>query len=205
MFKKLFQLIVFSSLLISFNTAVAGENIKFVLDFQPASILVADDIDDFALSSRSGYIVEYVDGNALWTPSLKAGVGFNVNKMISMDVTAGLGYLVGGEVLSAPFYLVDVSANFKLGKAITLGPHLSYIMIDELEWDGVSDADFGDTSGIAGGLAVTAGHEKMSFSLSVDVVSLDEVDVEGRNGWHASQPSMDLSGWMVNMGIKMKF
>ena len=86
-----------------------------------------------------------------------------------------------------------------------MGPHVSYIQIGELEWDGVSEADFTDTSGILAGLAFTAGHEKISFSLSFDLASMDEIAVTGKDGWVASQPTVDLSGWMINLGIKMRF
>ncbi len=189
------------------GNAIAGEKVKFIIDVKPLSFLIADDIDGFSSSSIGGfyYASETIDGNVLWTPHLKVGIGFNAGDVVGIDFTGGAGYLAGGEVLSAPFFLADVALNFTLGRAITIGPHIGFISIDEIDWDESSDIKLSDTSGIIGGLAFTAGHEKISFSLSVDVVELDEIDVENGERWTASQSSIDLSGWMVNLGVKMKF
>ncbi len=189
------------------NSAFAGESVKFVVDVKPLSFLVAEDIDGFYSynSSYYSYRSETVDGSALWTPHLKAGIGFNIGDKVGIDVTGGLGYMIGGEVLSAPFLTLDAALLFKLGSAITIGPHIGLISIDEIDWDGESDIELSDTQGVYGGLVFTAGKEKFSFCLAIDAVSLDDIEVTDGAAWTSSRDTIDLSGWKIDLGMKMRF
>jgi len=37
------------------------------------------------------------------------------------------------------------------------------------------------------------------------VTAVEEITVTGKNGWITNQPTLDLSGWMLNLGVKMRF
>jgi len=184
------------------NTAWALDdgNTQFVLDVLPASFLVSPDMDGFRLSSSTR--IETIDGTGSYTPSLRAGIGFNTSKA-QLDLTAGIGYLFNG-AFTAPMYTGDLAGRFKIGEQITLGPHIGVIGFGEPDWDGNAQVSFSDSTGLMTGAVLTAGNEAISFSLSVDYIDAS-FDVTTSGGWTANNSTLDISGAMVNAGAIFRF
>lgn len=188
------------------GNGIAGETVKFVLRADPASFMISSDIDGFYVQNSG--IREEVDGTTAWTPSIHAGIGFNVGDKVLLDATVGVGWYYGGEVLESSFITQRLSARFKLGKVVSLGAQFGLIQFDDLEWDGddaQSNVNFSDSDGYLAGLLFTAGSDRVSFSLSVEYVSLDDFDVTTTGGWTPSSNSLDLSGTLINMGVLLRF
>jgi hypothetical protein len=188
------------------GNGIAGETVKFVLRADPASFMVSPDVDGFYV--RNALALEEVKGTTAWTPSIHAGIGFNLGDLAVLDATVGVGWYYGGEALESSFVTERLSARFKLGKVVTLGAQLGLIQFDDLEWDGdfaKSNVKFSDSDGYSAGLSFTAGSDRVSFSLSVEYVNLDDFDVTTTGGWTPSSNSLDLSGTLVNMGVLLRF
>jgi hypothetical protein len=188
------------------GNGIAGETVKFILSVDPVSFMISPDIDDFYIQGSG--IREEVDGYTSWTPSINAGIGFNVGSSVLLDATLGVGWYYGGEVFESSFVTERLSARFKVSKVITLGARLGLIQFDDLEWDGdygQSNIKFSDSDGYLAGLSFTAGSDRVSFSLSVEYVSLDDFDVTTTGGWTPSSDSLDLSGTLINMGVLFRF
>lgn len=205
MLKKISILVLFCNLCISTHSVTAGEDVKFILDIEPISFLRPNGAGGFSLHSEHNATEGIALGTVAWTPHLKLGAGFKATELIGIDVTGGVGYLSGVEQLSAPFYLIDIKSNFRISSATTLGPHISYIIIDELDWDGEAVVAFSDTSGVLMGIAFTAGPSKASFSISLDYANLNKTDYKTGGGWVGYDDPLDLSGWMINIGMKARF
>jgi hypothetical protein len=188
------------------GNGIAGESVKFILRADPVSFMKSPDVDGFYVQ-RSGMRDE-VDGDTAWTPSINAGIGFNAGDSVLLDATLGVGWYHGGEALESSFVTQRLSARFKLSKVITVGAQVGLIQFDNLDWKGDyagSNLQFSDSDGYLAGLSFTAGSERVSFSLSVEYVSLDDFDVTTTAGWTPSSNSLDLSGALVNMGVLLRF
>jgi hypothetical protein len=188
------------------GNGITGETVKFILSADPVSFMISPDIDDFYIQGSG--IREEVDGYTSWTPSINVGIGFNAGDSVLLDATLGVGWYYGGEVFESSFVTERLSARVKLSKIITLGARLGLIQFDDLEWDGdygQSNIKFSDSDGYLSGLSFTAGSDRVSFSLSVEYVKLDDFDVTTTGGWTSSSPSLDLSGTLINMGVLFRF
>ena len=194
------------SLFMMSGSGIAGETVKFILSVDPASFMISPDIDGFYIQNSETR--DEVDGYTSWTPSINAGIGFNAGDSVLLDATLGVGWYYGGEVFESSFVTERLSARIKLSKVITLGARLGLIQFDDLEWDGdygQSNIKFSDSDGYLAGLSFTAGSDRVSFSLSVEYVKLDDFDVTTTGGWTSSSPSLDLSGTLINMGVLFRF
>jgi hypothetical protein len=188
------------------GNGIAGETVKLVLRADPASFMVSPDIDGFYIQNVG--MRDDVDGNTAWTPNINLGIGFNAGDSVLLDATLGVGWYYGGEALESNFVTQRLSARFKLGKSITLGAQAGLIQFDNLDWKGDyagSNVQFSDSDGYLAGLSFTAGSQRVSFSLSVEYVSLDDFDVTTTGGWTPSSNRLDLSGALVNMGVLLRF
>ncbi|MCG6974277.1 MAG: hypothetical protein LJE66_14130 [Desulfobacterales bacterium] len=188
------------------GSGIAGETVKFILRADPASFMISPDVDGFYIQGPG--IRDEIDGSTAWTPSIDAGIGFNVGDSVLLDATLGVGWYYGGEALESSFVTQRLSARFKLGKTMTLGAQAGLIQFDNLDWKGDyagSNVQFSSSDGYLAGLSFTAGSERVSFSLSVEYVSLDDFDVTTTGGWTPSSNSLDLSGALVNMGVLLRF
>lgn len=194
------------SVFIMSGNGIAGDTVKFILRADPVSFMISPDVDGFYVQSSG--IRDEIDGRTAWTPSINAGLGFNAGDSVLLDATLGVGWYHGGEALESSFVTQRLSARFKLGKFITLGAQAGLIQFDNLDWKGdyaASNVQFSDSDGYLAGLSFTAGSERVSFSLSVEYVNLDDFDVTTTGGWTPSSNSLDLSGALVNMGVLLRF
>jgi hypothetical protein len=189
------------------SNAFAGEKVKFVLDAAPLTFMVSPDVDDFNIRRSGGYIteIEIIEGAVAWSPNVQAGIGFNAGEVIAIDFTVGVGHYYGGAAFDSTFTMEKISARFKLGRAVTLGPQVGLITFDNLEWLGDAQVNFSDSDGQVYGFAFTVGIDKISFSLSIERMDLDPFTVRTEGGWQASSNELDLSGTVINLGVRMRF
>ena len=186
-------------------------DVNFLLDLKPLSFLISPDADSFYVE-RGGvsgppwsfiYEREEVDGQGSWIPSLKAGAGFEFPWGF-LDVLGGVGYL-WNDAFDSAMYIGDLGVRFKVdeGGVFTIGGHGGPIYFDP-NWDGTSDLELDKTLGWMAGLCLTVGGEKAAFSASFDYVGA-KLDVDTKNGWVASDSSLDISGFAVQLGVLFSF
>jgi hypothetical protein len=192
---------------VSTMSATSFAGVDFILDIKPASLLISPDIDGFEVE-KSGYYYYYsdaIEGSGSWMPTLKAGIGIDT-RVLYIDVTGGLGHLYN-VAFTANMYVADVALRFKLGRVVTLGPHVGVVKFDPT-WEGeLSDSDdveLSECTGFMPGLCFTAGGKIASFSLSLDYLSAS-FDVETYHGWRASEDTLDISGFSLSLGVLLRF
>lgn len=206
--KSGFKVILFAmiSVFMMSGNGIAGETVKFLLRADPVSFMISPDVDGFYV--RSSGTRDEIDGYTAWTPNINVGIGYNAGDSLLLDATLGVGWYKGGQALESNFVTQRFSARFKLSKVITLGAQVGLIQFDNLDWKGDfagSNVQFSDSDGYLAGLSFTAGSDRVSFSLSVEYVSLDDFDVTTTGGWTPSSTSLDLSGTLINMGVLLRF
>lgn len=179
--------------------------VNFVMDLKPLTFYAMPDIDGFyAYDSGAGwYIEERVSGKGVFNPNFNMGLGIET-KVAHFDLTGGLGVLVS-DAITGYTYNADLAARFKLGP-VTIGPHFGIFAADP-EWDGEADISInhGDAEGFKYGFDFSVGGKKAGFSLKLDVIDVDEIAVEQLGTWQASAPSIDFSGWSIDMGAIFHF
>jgi hypothetical protein len=192
------------------SLAFAGENVKYIFTFDPASIMVSSDLDGFYAQNTYGYnsYREEFGTSIVYSPSINAGIGFVTGEKFEIDGLIGYG-LYYAEFLQSNFFTGKVIGRYKFSNHVSIGAEAGYISFNGMDWDGEwsdsSDISFSDPSGFLMGINFTAGIEKISFNMSVDYVSLDDSDITTRNNWSTSTNKLDLSGVMLNFGIICRF
>ena len=208
--KKCFKVLVVVVFCLLPSFAFAGEDVKFVFEFDPLSVLVSPDLDGFYVSDSGyySYFREEIDGTTVFAPSIHAGVGFAVNDKFEIDGMVGYGWYFA-DVIESDFLTVKAVGRFTFNRFVTLGIEAGYVSFSGLEWDGEwandNDISFSDSNGVLFGVSFTAGIEQISFNMSVEYMKLDESDITTRNGWNTSSNKLDLSGVLVNFGITCRF
>lgn len=191
------------------STSFAGETVKFVFDVRPAGILVSSKVDGFsAASSSSSYYYssfrsETVDGSLSLMPNARLGIGIDAG-VLNLDLTGGGGFLYNA-AFTAPFTMVDAAARFKLGSAVTMGPHVGVLAFSEPKWSGDAPIKFSSNTGVMGGLDFTAGRS-FAFKASVDFVKASfDAKMERGSNWYLSDNELDISGVALQLGFTGRF
>ena len=185
--------------------AVHARSVYGMIDLTPASILISPDIEGFRVSrtSSSRYLTttytEEIEGFASLVPMARAGIRFDF-KTGAADILAGGGFL-WNEAFYAPLVTVESRLRFRVGRVVTLGPHLSYYMISEPTWDGIADVSFSDTSGMDIGVGLYVGRGRVAFNGALSYLFLSPLDVTTGGGWVPSDHEVDLSGVLLRLGV----
>ena len=137
-------------------------------------------------SSGSPYPLMYTDN---------AGTDF--------DLTAGVGYL-WNDIYTASMISIDAAGRFKLGRFVTLGPHISYVNLKPT-WNGISSVDLEDTNGLIPGICFTVGGKKLAFSVNLDYLLNASFGIETSNGWMTNDDTLDISGFLLQLGTIFRF
>jgi hypothetical protein len=183
----------------------SGESgVNLLIELIPLWYLFSPDLDGFEIQQTGPpWNWEEVEGYGSVLPSARAGIRINT-PIVGIDITGGGGYL-WNDAVSAPFYMGNLSANFYVGKHVTIGPHVGFVSFSELEWGGDSDVDFSDSTGLLAGLVLTAGGKTARAYVAVNYLEA-EFDVEGvEPGWTANRETLDMSGIGVQLGLLLRF
>jgi hypothetical protein len=195
--------------LVSSTSAFAGELVHFNFGFFPAGFMISPNAHGFkAENSSSSYYYDYyeseeIKGAGLYTPGAfigldidtnNSGVGFDVfgNYIYSNAVT---GYLAGGNVS----YIFPHPENSIFTARIKGG-----FVHGSLNWEGkLTDVTFDDANGWQAGIAFDVGR-KVKFYTELLYRSL-KFNVRETSADYISKPDLDLSGGVINLGIKFSF
>jgi len=183
-------------------TPVPAEDQYWVVNVQPASILVGLKTGDFQVMLADGRTAGPTTLSTM--PNIAAGVGFGLEKM-DVEVTAGAGLVINGSFLS---YMLNAQGAlyFRPSSApsFTMGPHLGIIYFSAPDWQGNAQASFSGSAGIIGGFHVTLG-DRISYLFAVDYIKASykanftgAVPPSGGN-------SLDMDGLAVQFGIHGQF
>jgi hypothetical protein len=202
--KKLFHIILlFCTIFVLVKPVQSG--VDFLMEFKPGSLLLSPDLDGFSVYHYGGWTSyeDRVEGVGSFLPRLNLGIGISV-PVIYIDITGGVGVLINGGII-APFYTPDLAIKFKLGRFITLGPHIGMLFMNPT-WNGQNsdseDVEFSADTGFNTGLCFTAGHPKVGFSMTLDYVS-QTFNVETFNEWYGPD-ELDMSGFSINLGLYLR-
>ncbi|MBI5245220.1 MAG: hypothetical protein HY922_16280 [Elusimicrobia bacterium] len=187
--------------------AFAGVNMVF--DIMPGNFLNSSNLTGFNVSKSyygGWYSYSYTDtvnSGMSWSPTTKIGVGIEM-PFAYLDLTGGAGGFVGA--FYGPLYFGDAALKFKLGRVVTLGPHLSVVNIRP-QWTGIS-SDSGDVSIEPGtgpmlGVVFNVG-KTCSFQASLDYLAMPPLKVTTHHGWVANRNELDFSGLMVQLGVAFR-
>jgi len=187
-------------LLLGLMPASCFAEVDFILNINPGNWLISTDADDFSVTT--GWLKEDVEGYSSWMPTMAMGIGFDTTSAY-IDIVGGVGYQ-WNNLFTTTMYMADVAYRFKLNQTVTLGPHISVVFFSDPDWEGIANVTLDDTTGWMPGLAITAGSKKVSFSASIDYLDAD-FDVKTSGGWAANKNSLDISGFLLQVGVLFRF
>lgn len=200
----IFMFIVLVSFPISSNAGV-----DFIMDIKPGAMVFSPDMDGFSLyQSSSGYYTyyyeeEHIEGVGSFAPQLDLGIGI-ATPAVYIDITGGIGIWVNGALIS-PNFATDLAFRFRLGRVVTLGPHVGALFFNP-SWQGEmagDDVELDADPGFVTGIVFTVGHPKVGFSLSLDYINAAFGVVE-TNGWTPSSYEINMSGFALRLGVFLR-
>jgi len=204
--KKVFliTLVFLFSLSIS-SVAHAEKRWHFNFGLIPAGMMISPDAEDFKarIGSAGGSTEESLEGNALYTPgafigldfdTYRSGIGFDIfGNYVWSDAATGS---VGGLNLS---YIFPHNENGVFSARIKAG-----IIGGSLDWEGDhTTVEFDNATGWQSGLGFDIG-KKVRFYAELLYRSL-EFDVDREKSDTVNKSTLDLSGAVINLGIKFSF
>ena len=192
---------IFSALTLLLIPAIGSADIDFVFEIDPLSYIVSPDIDGF--KTTDGTVIEELEGYGSLYPSLKVGIGLE-SKTHIIDILGGAGYL-WNDGFSAKTFSMDTFFRFKVDQRgiFTVGPHIGVIRFNP-EWDGPSEIDLADETGWVLGVGFTVGSPKVAFAAALDYLDA-EFDVTPQAGWTANENVLDISGFLIQLGVQFRF
>ncbi|MBI5242132.1 MAG: hypothetical protein HY922_00445 [Elusimicrobia bacterium] len=186
-------------------------SISMLFDVMPNNFLVSPGLDGFSLSTPycdAWWGISCTDTAASrlsYSPTMKIGIGQNLAAM-RLDLSGGVGYIVNGP-LHGPLYLGDAALRFKLGRLLSVGPHVSIVRF-EPKWAGhysnENDVKIEKGTGAMPGVVFSVGRTA-AFQASVDYLAMKPLKLTTYNGWVANKKKLDFSGLMVQLGIAFRF
>lgn len=185
--------------------AFAGETVKVNFGLIPLGLMISPDLDGFT-AYKSGYYysaTDEVEGSGLYTPGAFFGVDFDPGVSgVGLEVF-GSG-IVSGAVTGSLFggNLSYILPHEKRGVArarIKAG-----VVKGSLDWEGdLTAVRFEDATGWQAGVGVEVGRV-VGFYAEALYRSL-EFDVDLARSDAVSDPVFDLSGGVINIGVKFSF
>jgi hypothetical protein len=172
----------------------------WVLDGLPASLLASLQADAFKMEG----VAEEEETMSLVSalPTVALGLAFS-RPSGYIGLRAGTGMLLNGRAGSYSLF-GEADALYEIKQNVLVGPHICAAYFTGPKWWGDGDVEFSDSVGFMLGVTAVMG-DKVSYSLTLDYVSLAfDVDEVGP-GWTASDDELDLSGIAVKFGVRAKF
>lgn len=204
--KKVFLIIlVFLFCLSIISVAHAGKRWHFNFGLIPAGILYAPDVEGFK-SSKSGfysYESEEISGQVGYAPGAFIGLDFDTNRSgIGFDV---FGNYIVSEILTGSILGTNISYIFPHAANSVFSARLKGgIVYGSLNWEGdYTNVEFDDATGWQAGLEFDIG-KKVRFYSELLYRSL-EFDVDLQKSDNVNKSTIDLSGGVINLGIKFSF
>lgn len=194
------------ALFCSAPAARAGRGYDVIVDVMPGSLLVSSELDAFRLrresaTANSVVIDEEETSLVSLVPGLNVGLSVEESEVM-LQGTVGTGLLLNSR-FRALLLRADAAAEFHFGQTGTIGPHVGLIYFTNGDWYGDGSADFSDEGGLVYGGRITIGHD-ITFIASLDVIDT-KFDVTANDGWVASKDKLDISGIMINFGVRGRF
>ncbi len=186
------------------SAAEAEEPLRFNFGVFPVGLMISPDVDGFRASS--GGWSEEISGSSLYAPGVFAGVDYDTNASgVGVDVFgSGLisGALTGSVIGANVSYILPHSAEGIFRPRIKGG-----VIRGTLEWEGDhTDVEFDDATGWQAGVGFDIGRPRWKFSIYGEVLYRNlEFDVKTSSGTTANRSTLDMTGGVVNVGMKFSF
>lgn len=194
-------------LLTSLTPSSASAKLNLIVEIIPVGVLFSSRLQGFTVSKAG--LTDRISSSASFTPIERIGVAVETPSG-SVDLTAGAGLLVNDGLLGS-IYTGDAAWRFKIGKTASLAPHVGVVSImprwlglKGLRHSSTNDVSISDGVGAMPGLTFAAG-KMIGFTASADYLIMPPLNVTAKNGWTANRSTIDLSGFMLRIGVVFRF
>jgi|ETNmetMinimDraft_26_1059896.scaffolds.fasta_scaffold25082_3 hypothetical protein len=199
-------LTVFAAVCLFGLPAAAESDLEIVVDVLPGTLLISDDLDSFEVrrpTVEDEFVIVDAEETSLVSivPNVKVGIGLEFDD-VYVTPSVGTGLVLNTRFRSWMFR-ADLAADWRFGRTGTIGPHIGAIWLTDTDWFGDGRVDFSSDGGFLFGGHITIGHD-IVFVFSLDVIDA-AMDVTTSDDWVANDTNVDLSGLMLNFGVRGRF
>ncbi len=172
--------------------------IDTIVNALPGSIVLGLPAEPLTvIGPESSYTVSRISS----FPHATIGVGTQLDN-IYVDASAGLGLFLNSSFTSIVLSM-NISADFAVRRALTIGPHAGLLWFVYTNWDGTGYVDVRGTLGLMAGVHMTMG-ERIAYEMSIDIVAAS-LGLDPGTSWATSESQLDLSGLAIQFGLQRKF
>lgn len=184
--------------------ASAYSKLNLLVEIHPGGALFSPRMSGFSVSKAG--LSDSISGAASFAPLQKIGVGIETPTG-SVDLTVG-GGLVLNEGIYASLLAGDAAWRFKIGRTASLAPHIGVVGFMP-RWLGLGHSKSPDVRiengvGALPGLTFAVGR-MIGFTASADYFMMKPLTVTTANGWTANRSTLDMSGFLLQVGVVFRF
>ena len=182
----------------------AYAKLNLLVEVHPGGALFSPRMSGFSVSKAG--LTDSISGSASYAPLQRLGVGIETPTG-SVDLTLG-GGLVLNEGIYASLLAGDAAWRFKIGKTASLAPHIGVVGFMP-RWLGLGHSESPDVHiengvGALPGLTFAVG-KMIGFTASADYFMMKPLKVTTANGWVANRNTIDMSGFLLQVGVAFRF
>lgn len=179
--------------------------VLFVGDVRPAASLYSPNLSDMKVKKNGGplqgTLVEEIHDEWSYLPSIRFGLGFGSGPL-ALDLKLGAGMLYN-KALDTSYSLSEVEARWTAWSSGVVGAHAGLLHFRPPRYSGKASMDISSANGVSAGLSLSS-PGLASFTASIDYLKAS-FDVSAGQGWTVSEDSLDLSGWLFQLGVMGRF
>ena len=185
--------------LVGLQSARAETDLDFVINAQPASILLDTSGDKFSVTGADGSKTSLSEVYTM--PNIALGVGMPVGDRCYVDLLGGGGVIINDGFRSFMLQIL-LEGCISVSESLDIGPRVGLVYFPDPEWLENDDIEFDSDTGFLVGVGIAMG-DKIKYLVSVDLIDTS-LDVTTNSGT-PSDDTFEMTSLAIQFGVRGEF
>ncbi len=185
--------------LVGLQSARAETDLDFVINAQPASILLDTSGDKFSVTGADGSKTSLSEVYTM--PNIALGVGMPVGDRCYVDLLGGGGVIINDGFRSFMLQIL-LEGYISVSESLDIGPRVGLVYFPDPEWLENDDIEFDSDTGFLVGVGIAMG-DKIKYLVSVDLIDTS-LDVTTNSGT-PSDDTFEMTSLAIQFGVRGEF